>query len=81
MRTPEQRRAWRKDIKARAELDPAMRDRAGHGKWYTYSDLGCRCRPCINAGNVKSVARTAHRAGRDCGSLLCVRCVLGGTGS
>jgi hypothetical protein len=81
MRTPEQRRKWRKDIKARAELDPSMRDRAGHGKWYTYSDLGCSCRPCIDAGNARSVARTAHRAGRSCGSLLCVRCVLGGTQS
>jgi hypothetical protein len=77
-RTPEQRRAWRKEVKARATSDPSLRDRAGHGTWYTYSDLGCRCRACIDVGNAKSRRATAHRAGRACDSLLCVRCVLGG---
>lgn len=78
MRTPEQRRRWRKELKARAASDPSMRDRAGHGRWYTYNDLGCKCRECLAACAEKSRSYAAHRAGRVCDSPLCVRCVLGG---
>ncbi|MCL8016921.1 hypothetical protein [Streptomyces sp. AS02] len=35
--------------KAARRADPTAADRAGHGKYTTYSNYGCRCAPCTQA--------------------------------
>jgi len=81
MRTKEQRKAWSDARRARAEKDPAMRDRAGHGRLYTYRDLGCRCEKCKAVSADSARSSYWHRRGRVCDSPSCVRCVLGGAPS
>lgn len=77
-RTPEKRRVWRKDLLERAEKDPGMRDRAGHGRLYTYRDLGCRCQPCRDVSAEAWMRGYWHRMGRLCDSPSCGRCALDG---
>jgi hypothetical protein len=51
------------EYRRRAAADPAIADRAGHGRASTYKNLGCRCTPCREASMAhQAKARAARRA-------------------
>ena len=50
-------REWR----AQARQDPTAADRAGHGKYTTYRNHGCRCAPCREDQRLNQAARRARQ--------------------
>jgi hypothetical protein len=52
------------EYRRRAAANPAVADRAGHGRASTYKNLGCRCTPCREAGMAHQAKTRAARRTR-----------------
>lgn len=58
----EANRVYQNAANARRAADPALADRAGHGKATTYINYACRCEPCRAANTRRLRAQRERRA-------------------
>jgi hypothetical protein len=60
----EANRVYQAAVTKRRSSDPALADRAGHGKPSTYANYACRCTACRAAANQAQRERRARRKER-----------------
>ncbi|MCZ4602971.1 hypothetical protein O3S80_04120 [Streptomyces sp. Lzd4kr] len=58
----EANRLYQQAANARRASDPALADRAGHGRASTYINYACRCEPCREANTRRLRTQREQRA-------------------